>query len=247
MSIANRWIKDFDNQVGKRGIQKALMDLLSSHGVKLLTKGKSKKIKNMLRNEPTVVVSNHPMDTDILVMLAGLESRMDNFVVGNSVLMSLGENISKHVIPVYISHNFKDENSLRMRVLSRFFKKDTTDHQQSHKNNIKNIALASKKIDEGGVVVICPSPGSKNGRWFDGIGYLIKNLKFPDKVNVVKIKVGNTSDIDYFRFLPFINKILPPFKITFAKPVFASKFIDKNPKIITKIMELDYKKWFLTI
>jgi hypothetical protein len=118
------------------------------------------------------------------------------------------------------------------------YEKDT-----AHKKNIKSIARAARRVDHGAVVVIFPAGGSTDGRWFSGIGHLIKTLKNKNEVSIIKAKLEGSSGGDYFRLIPGISWLMPKIRVTFSAPREVSDIASEDARSITKKLEAEYIEW----
>ena len=245
---------------GVRRILRPINHNLKTHGIsktfKKVIRGCSrdfiinlpKDTKKILKKDRVLVICNHPSQADVLLLLAGLPPRSDIFMVIMHRLMSILPSIDKHLIPVYISHRINDfsKTDWKFNILKKIHFSPEYSKEVAHKKNIENVALAGKRIDEGHLLCLFPAGGSEDGRDFlPGIGHLIKNLKHPESTKIVMAHVSGTSDWDYLRIIPFVNKFLPKFKINFSEPQNISSFIYPEARQVSKTLQSHYEKWSL--
>lgn len=208
-----------------------------------------KNTKKVLRNEPVLLICNHPSQADVLLLLAAVPPRPKIFLVIMHGLSSILPAIGKYLIPVYITHRLNDKAKNDWRY--HFFKKihfiPEYSKEIAHQKNLKSIARVSQKIDEGSLVGIFPAGGSENGHDFlPGVGHIVKNLKYPEKTKIIMAYVSGTSSWDFIRILPFIGKLLPKFKIEFSKAFKASDFSGNDGRLISLQLQNVYDRWSLS-
>lgn len=241
------WIlKTINEDVKKNGFVQAIQNVLKKTHSQLIIQNKTKEIENILKNDTVLVISNHPAETDVLVLLASIPQRSDFYLIAQHSIMKILPNIDKHIIPVFIGHkqnkNIKENWSLFM--LKLFHHSKDYSPKEAHQKNIKSINMAAQKIDNHALVVIFPEGGGELGKFFYGVGHLLKNIKNINQVKIIMVNIRGTSKWDYLRLIPFFSKIMPKFEINFTKPLVASSFLAKDAKIITQKLQDKYKKLF---
>ena len=207
-----------------------------------------KDTKKVLKKDRVLVICNHPSQADVLLLLAGLPPRSDIFLVIMHRLLSILPSIDKHLIPVYISHRINDfsKTDWKFNILKKIHFSPEYSKETAHQKNIENIALASKRIDQGHLLCLFPAGGSENGRDFlPGVGHLIKSLKYPQDTKIVMAHVSGTSAWDYLRIIPFVNKFLPKFRINFSEVQEVSSFLYPEARQIATQLQTHYEKWTL--
>lgn len=201
-----------------------------------------------LKNERVVLICNHPAQAEVLILLAAIPPRKKVFLVAMHGLLSILPAADRHLIPVYVTYPIDNESrhSWKFRLFNKFHFVPEYSQEEAHQNNIKNIDLATRKIDGGALVAIFPTGGAKNGSDFKpGIGHMIKNLKYPEETRIVMAHVRGTSFWDFFRILPFLGKIFPKFKIDFSEPLRARDFLGDNARFISYNLQNVYYRWTL--
>lgn len=241
-------ISKFDQKIEREGIQKALKDLISIFKIKIETINQEKAIK-VLDKSGVIVASNHPTETDVPVLMSVLSNRPDQSVVAMSSLLNLGKNIDKHIIPVHINHRLMDQNkiNLKLRFLRLLSQHQEISATEAHNKNIESINQAAKKVRNGELVSIFPGAGSKEERWFNGIGYLINKIGNTNNNWLVLTYIQGTSGWDYLRIIPLFKLLFPKVKIHFHKPISLKNYQGMEAKDITKKLEKIYQKWTLKI
>lgn len=207
-----------------------------------------KSTKKSLKNDPVLLICNHPSQADVLLLLAAVPPRPKIFLIIMHGLSSILPAIGKYLIPVYITHRLNDKAKNDWKY--HFFKKihfiPEYSKEIAHQKNLKSIARASQKIDEGSLVAIFPAGGSENGHDFlPGVGHLIKNLKYPEKTKIVMAYVSGTSTWDFLRIFPFVKYFLPKFKIEFSDSIPADNFSGDNGRLISLQLQNVYDRWSL--
>jgi 1-acyl-sn-glycerol-3-phosphate acyltransferase len=205
-----------------------------------------KNTQKTLKNDRVLLICNHPAQVDVLLLLASIPPRRKTFLVVMHGLLSILPAINKHLIPVYISHRIDnhDQQDWKFKLFQKVhfvpeYSKDT-----AHQKNIKSISLAAQKIDEGSLVAIFPAGGTKDARTFlPGVGYLIKNLKYPKKTKLVMAHVDGTSAWDFLRIIPFVKFFLPKFRVDFSETLNINNFTKGNGREISQKLQQVYDSW----
>lgn len=208
----------------------------------------SQKTQKTLKNDSVLLICNHPAQADVLLLMAAIPPRQKTYLVVMHGLWSILPAINKYLIPVYISHRVDDhfQPDWKLNLLKKFHHIPQYSKETAHQKNIKSIALATTKINEGSLVGIFPAGGSENGHDFlPGVGHIVKNLKYPQKTKIVMAYVSGTSSWDFIRIFPFIGKILPKFKIEFSDPLPADNFTGDNGRLISLQLQNVYDRWSL--
>lgn len=242
-------INKFDKEVQESGFQKALLQILIKTGTNINVINKTDNLTRILKENRVIIVAKHPFEIGILALIASLENRKDLNLIITSSLMNIGNNIDKHLIPVHIYNKEISGKKfhLKLRILKKLYQTPCLSREEEHQKNIKSISLAIEKLNLGGLVTIFPDGGSNNGKWFNGIGYLINGVKDKNNAFVIKASIQGSSNWDYFRILPGFSKLLPKLKVKFSEPILMESYKDMDPKAITANLESDYKNWEKTI
>ena len=180
------------------------------------------------------------------MLMAAIPPRPKTYLVVRHELMSILPAVNRYLIPVYKS--YQTEKRAFGHWQRRLFKKIHNFHDYSkkiaHQKNIRNIAVAAKMIEDDSLVAIFPNGGAKNGKPFhSGVGYIIKNLKQPNKTKLVMAYVEGTSILDFFRIIPLVKNILPNFRINFSRPVNIIKLSQGEGPDITRKLQQVYENW----
>lgn len=245
LPLVKMWIGKIDEDIGNSSFTEAMRNLLKRHGARVKFVGKDAKMISLLKESPVLVVSNHPNEVDVPLMLASLEPRDDVYMVSVSSMSGISPNLDKHLIPVYVNHRMKDKK--RTRITNKVFRKIHFDYDmtldEAHQKNIESIERTSKILDNKGLVAIFPEGSDDLKSWQPGVGYIIKGLKYPDVTSVIYVYIENTSAWHILGIIPLVSKLIPAYKVYLSKPASAGKWPGENAKVITRLMELDYKKW----
>lgn len=244
LPLVGSLINQINQDLEKQSFQAAMRNAVARSGSKLNILGINKKLEDILKNKPTVIVANHPNDAEVMALIASMPDREDAFLVVNQRMIGVAPNIDKFLIPVYIDHhnNQKNHSKFLSFFLRRYNPKIPLTPQQEHQKNIESIAIAAKKVADGGLVIIFPGGRSVDGSWFNGVGFLLEQAREMD-INIVCVNIEGTSMFDYLRIIPKTGFILPEVTITFAPPIKLKDVWDNNPKKITQNLELRYNSW----
>ncbi len=242
----NSFIARKDSETKKIGLQQAMRNFTKRSGTKLVVIGKTVEVEKALQTQPVILVANHPYESDTLALFASLPTRKDTYMITNAAFTQMSSSIDEYLIPVYISHHGTKgkEKHLPMKFFNKFHPMPAYSPEEEHKKNIKSIQEASEKITKGGMVIIFPKPRgtAKEKSWYSGVGHLIKGVAHSNFV-VINAYIEGTSDLDYFRLIPGVGKILPTITITFSKPRKVNDLQKHNPKEITALLEEEYTIW----
>ncbi len=204
--------------------------------------------KKSLKNDPVILICNHPAQADVLILIAAIPPRKKTYLIAMHGLWSILPAFNKYLIPVYIDHRVEEHQhpDWKLKLLKKFHFIPEYSKEIAHQKNIKSISLATSKIDEGSLVAIFPAGGSENGHDFlPGVGHIIKNLKNPGKTKIIMAHVSGTSGWDFFRLFPLIGKIMPKFKIEFSEPLSAESFTGDKARLISLKLQNVYDRWSL--
>jgi 1-acyl-sn-glycerol-3-phosphate acyltransferase len=208
----------------------------------------SSETKQSLKKDSVLLICNHPAQADVLLLMAAIPPRKKTYLIAMHGLWSILPAFNKYLIPVYINHRVEDHQrpDWKLKIFKKFHFVPQYSKEVAHQKNIKSIALATTKIDEGSLVGIFPAGGSENGRDFlPGVGYIVKNLKYPEKTKIIMAHVSGTSSWDFIRIFPFVGKIMPKFKIEFSDPLSAENFVEDNGRLISLKLQNVYDRWSL--
>ena len=246
--ILSRIKREFDRDIGEMGVQQAFAKKVAIAGEgKLSIRGKDDRVKEILREKPTVVVGNHPSFAEILTTVASLEPRDDMYGIGISLFLGIGPNISKHVFPVYRT---KQMSSERQKFLVRagylLNLGPNISPEEAHKKNIESVNKAAEAVKDGALVIIFPQ-GIRSGRerWSRGVGHLLSEIGKNSNGYLIFVYSEGVSSLDYLRLVPGIKKLIPPASVTFAQPRTITSVLEGggDPRSITERLKVDYRAW----
>lgn len=202
-------------------------------------------------------MANHPYEIETLALIAALPKREKINLIATSYLQGLHTSLDRNLIPVYISHHYPDIRSTRLRklsgiILEKYYHYSYLSEKEEHQKNIESIALAAKKVRDGEIVIIFPSPHRQKNhqdKWYPGVGWLLKNIGSKDDVYYVKAYISGSSNWDYLRLFPKTGIFLPKIKVHFAQPQKLSDLLKNNldPKDLAGKLEVKYNDWVKTI
>ena len=244
--LTRRILQPLNSEIKNKGLSPVLKSVVDQKSREFII-NLPNKTKEVLKNESVLLICNHPAQADVLLLLAAIPHRPKTFLIIMHGLMSVLPAVNKHLIPVYISHRVSSESphNWKQKIFEKIHFSPEYSQNIAHKKNIKSISLATQKINEGSLVAMFPAGGSKNGRDFlPGVGHVVKNLKYPQKTNIVMAHVSGTSTFDFLRILPFFKFILPRFKIEFSQSFNANSFVngDSGRQIALNLQSV-YDNW----
>jgi hypothetical protein len=242
LPIVGGALKKADLLAKDKGMIEVMRMIVASSGGKLVVKNKTTQLDKVLKNNKVLVICNHPAQADVPILLSNLVPRDDAYIVASHHYLNLLPNVDKQVIPVYITHR-ENSNGWKFRLLNRLNPVKIHSQNEAHQKNIESINRATQKINDGGLVVIFPATKEKYDHFMAGVGHIIKNLKIPTDVEIVMAYVEGTSAKDYFRLIPYLNKVMPALRLTFSETYPASEVWDNDARISSKNLEKRYLDW----
>lgn len=245
--VVGKHIRKFDETVGQDGLQKAMKDLMNLAEAKLEVRGKDQKTTEILRNKPVLLIANHPFDAEFMPLFASLPSREDMYVVGTLTFMGVGPNFREHLIPVYTGHLAETEhNKLSVRFGRKLPHNPKLGYKEAKKMNTQAIDTAIERINEGGMVTIFPEGlRGKGGKWFSGVGKILKGLEDNSDAYLVNTHIQGTSNLDFMRIVPGVRRLLPPLVVNYSKPRQIDDVVaqDISAHKLTRDLQSEYNTW----
>ena len=246
--IFGKIVKDFDEDIKKYGLQQATKNLVKRHHGKLRIGQLSKNTAYVLQNKPVIVVGNHPFEIETYAIFASLPKRDDIYLIMSANFVGFLPHLDKHLIPVFVNHHAVREKASKFsgRVANFIGRTMKFPEKQARLKNKESIEHAANKINKGGLVILFPEGfRGKGGKWFSGIGHLIKKVGHNNDAYVVKAYVHGTSDLDYLRLIPIINRFLPIVSVYYSEPQKITDILkkDSEAKIIKDKLETEYNNW----
>jgi 1-acyl-sn-glycerol-3-phosphate acyltransferase len=247
LPFIRNFLKKLDEHIEKHGIQEGMSNLISWTNTRIIAEGLTPQLKRILESEPAIVVANHDFQAEVLVLLASLPSRKNTYLIANDEFLGVFPHLDQHIIPVHIKHRAPKNKKevLLLKLLNYFHPSPRLNESQAHQQNIQSIKTASIKVDAGNLVIIFPEARGIEGKWKPGIGYLLNGVTAKRKSYFIQAYIQGTLFLDYLRLIPFVGKILPSYKISFAQPLNIKDIVEKNaePKRIVSLLEDQYKTW----
>lgn len=239
------YINRIDRDTHVFGLQHAMRNLVKSTSSRLVTRGLNDVLVNILKNESAVIVANHPYEAETIALVASLPTRKDMYIIINNMFMGICPNADRYLIPVYIKHHRPHPRKIPIvgRLMDIISPTPDLSPEEERQKNIESIKNASKKITEGGLVIIFPGRRSPDGHWFHGVGYMTKGVGVKKNGYLVKVYITGTSNWDILRFIPGIGEFLPVIRVTFADAIKFKDIYNDNAKKITFKLEEDYNDW----
>lgn len=240
-------LREFDKEIEEHGLHDAMRRAVSKSKTNLRVQTHHSDTIAILQHKAVVVVANHPYDSDVVALFASLPARQDSYLIINVQFVGICPSLDPHLIPVYIKHHRDKRNRLKLqgKFLSSLHPTPTYSPAEEHKRNRESIALASRKLINGNLVVIFPGRRSNTGRWFSGVGHMISQVPVLRDVYVIVSHIQGTGNRDYLRLIPGLRRILPPITVHLSAPLCMGNIINGNRdgKYITSVLEERYNRW----
>jgi len=247
--VMGKLMKELDNSVKEIGFVEAHRKIMSSIGKdKFIINGKDERLKEILKNKPTVVINNHPFYGEIFAGIAALEPRSDIYLIGTAEYLGIGPNISKHIDPIYMTKQMTAEKQKLVVKLGHGLHIDPHfSSEEAHQKNIKSIEKAAEQVKRNGLVIIMPEGirAEKTTTWSNGIGYLLTEIGKGTNATLINSYVDGVNEYDLLRLAPGIKNLFNPITVTFSDPESIEDILDKNsdPKAITRGLKENYDEW----
>lgn len=226
----------------------AMMKIITSRSKsKFKVKNLNQELASIFTTDKVLVISNHPATTDVPLLLAALKERIDVYLIASHQFLNILPSIDGNIIPVYINHRMFEMHGWKVKLFNKIHEAERLSQEEAHRKNIKSIEIATKKINNGGEVVIFPAAKENDYQFMSGVGYLIKGIEEPTEVKVVMAYIEGTSNWDWLRLIPYLGTILPKLQVTFSKPYEAIDFCGDCAKTTTKKLEKEYYRWTKTL
>ncbi|MCL4384319.1 hypothetical protein M1116_02605 [Patescibacteria group bacterium] len=235
-----------DHKIEKVGLQQAMVALVNRTGAPLVVKGKTAEVDKALSESPVLLLSNHPGESDVVTLIAGINDRPDINMVIDSSFLKILPHWDKHLIPVYVHHHDEGEDNrgqYKGWLFRQIHANVSFSQEVAHKKNIESIRSAAEKVSRGELVVMYPSAGRKNGKWFSGVGYLVNQIQSKSNAKVIMAYIDGASDWDYFKMIPLIGRFFGLITIHFSPPLSVNSLRLEDPKETAKKIERIYKEW----
>ena len=203
-------------------------------------------MRRVLTYERVIVICNHDFDIEPIVLMSALPKRNSVRIIVNTVYLGLIPSLDTYLIPVNLSHIISPQGLMhKVQDLrygpSRF---GCLTREQYHEQNIRAIDAASKELDKGSMVIIFPFPSwAPNGKWYTGVGYMLKNTISDKPIYVININIKGTTAYDWYRFIPYVNRLFPTLKVAFDTPYTINNLRHLDGKQIVGILEKRYRDW----
>ena len=199
----------------------------------------------MLQREGVILVANHTFETDPFFLLAALQHRPDIFMIVEAGFLGMGVNIDRHLIPVHITHHQEiiDLAGWRSLLLNIIRRPVVLEKEEALAKNIESIKLAAEKLKSGGLVIIFPSASVKSGKWFSGVGHLLKHLGNQSRAKIILVHISGPSRKDYLRLIPGISQRLAEIKVRFSDVLPLQNHWHEEPKTMAYALEEHYNRW----
>lgn len=251
MPIIGKYTRNFDTTVGELGLQEAIRKFANIKENDITIHFQESKTKEVLQFAPTLLVCNHPTALEEIPLIPALPPRSDISLLAASYFMGIGPNTDKYILPLFVHRYYIPANEdLGLELIDKLHIGPQIYDKYEHKKNVESMHNASLRITNGGLVILFPTGVRKKlTQWFDGIGYLLKDVKDQKNAYYVKSYIQNSTRFDQLRFLPFLKKILPRVTLTFSQPESIQDIVDreKDPKKIRMFLENEYNDWIKTL
>ena len=248
--IFSQLFAPYDQLIGEKSLQAGMQALRDTLFGQPTIRGLSLGVRKALKSKPGVIVCNHPFDTEVILLLSSLPDRKDVAMIGADSQVRMGKEFAKYIFKVYPFHQEREGKDLKFssRVARYTYRKDSglTDEEMRQKNK-QAISQAASFVDRGGLVIMFPQGTSSKNIWRPGIGHLLSQIATKN-VNLYMVYIKGTTNLDFFRFLPGLNSLLPRPTVTFRKPILLKKEkMPKEAKEIASFFQEEYVSWIRTL
>jgi len=156
------------------------------------------------------------------MIVGALPNRLDMHILANAEFLGIGKNAQRHMLPVVgvelqetknLSSNIWRFGVRIARTLSR--KQEPYDNARIAQINSSSLRKAIAVLDAGGMLVIFPD-GSREGggKWFEGVGTLVKGITDRNSAKLVFACTLDGSETDgALRLFSSVAKKLPALRI----------------------------------
>lgn len=245
--ILRQFIDQYINDINTSGPVFASQQLIKRYHGKINVHIPAETAK-ILKSSGCIIAFNHPCEIETYVIQACLPSRDDIKMIATANILAVAPPLKTYIIPVWIDHTAKREKRAKFsgKIAKLFSLRPDLNPIEAHQNNIRSISEAANQIKHGGMVLIAPEGfRGKGGRWFTGIGHLIAEIGRKTEADYISCYISGTSDFDWFRFIPLINRLYPPVQIYFSEPRKLTDILAfyHEPKLITLELEKSYQSW----
>lgn len=238
-------IRKVDKTVKEEGLVGAMKRLAVRSHSKIVVAGYDTQLEIVLQTKPVVIVANHPYEGEPAALISTLPERRDISLIINSDFMNISIELDEYFIPVFVGHHRHAQGRDFLGVFFNILMPQKRDSdEEARAKNRESIATASQKLKNGGLVIIFPGKRGVNGKWFSGVGHLLKSVG--SEVYVVKAYIEGTSNKDRLRVFGKSGRFLPQLTVYYAKP---NKFESgaKEGKEIAQMLEAEYNEWVKTL
>jgi hypothetical protein len=249
--VLHQFISKFSSDVTSFGPVAAAQQLIQRYHGKLIIHMPPETAK-VLKSSGSIVAFNHPYEIETYIVQACVPNRRDLIMIATANILSVAPDLKPYLIPVWVDHTAKKEKrgKLSGKIAKIFSLRQDLNPNEAHLNNIQSITKAANHVSGGGVIFIAPEGfRGKGGRWFFGIGHLISQVEQKNDSYYISCFISGTSNLDWLRLIPLINRLYPPIHVYFSQPQKLMDIIVKNdhPKKIALGLETQYRLWSKTL
>ena len=225
----------FEPLIKKHGLTEAIRKLQETFGVRVKVMSQPKGTADILEKGPVLIVANHPWDQEPVALLSTLPNRKDIFLIASHRLKKF-EHLGQHILPVNIALHQKESDKRSLSVILGKLRRMPKASLGLAKSSVRSLALASEKLNQGGIVLIFPQGVYKDNKWQQGIDRVVRDV---DNLNAKMVfsHIKNTSNWDYLRFIPVLGRLIPDIEISFSGP------LELPARIDSESLRLEYVKW----
>ena len=176
----------------------------------------------------------HPKQIEPFLMAAaamGQSGRSDLKGVAADYMTGFGENVARHLEPVYSNNGCLAESQKELpfverekRMFVNLFRHGAFSMREAVMKNVAAIANLARHLDEGGMVLITPSLG-EDKTWKRGVGDIVGKLRPDSSVNFIPVYVLGPSGTKTF----FTGG---RFKVFFGEPLCKEDLVAETEKLM---------------
>lgn len=176
------------------GLTIALAEKMRASNINIIFEGDTSRFNKA--GSPALLIGDHKTSLENILMLAAfgsfpredIKSTGKTFALSGHLITALGQDENDYIIPIMPQTLAKDRPGGAV-VSKILFSRDLLTKDEIRLQNTQSLQDAAKELNEGRVVLICPSGklnDARTNKWFRGVGEIIKQVR-PDRRDSIPI------------------------------------------------------------